>query len=603
MARNFLSTYPTSGGTTLVPGISNEGWAQCPNPACTWCNRLAAGGATAFEPHIHLSHVVRNNAQSVSPLYPPPALQFSTQDRKGRLFAKRSPGERCPFCGSTLQSMAYFTGVVMLSPRENDGTFSYTDDGEEPLWESMIFYCPFRYSSGESEIRRYVFFASQWNANASLVDLMDFDDNGLIETPPMTDTNGDFVLDADGELFCFVDGGTGSANWLYFLRWDSATSRYFRIYVNRTTGTALVTVNGGTYGDGVTRQFSLLMERYATGVADFDVSHFINNPSYESAGATVNPEGVAELSGVRFTVVTDRENTRSEDPWNPSRPSCFDRGIETMETMKMKFSDDGKRDAPVDPEKEGREPRGFSRKCRILGNALIDTLIHPGKGLPLALFVVLLLAVSGIAIQEKENGPESRTRTFNPVVLNENRLWQWSNVVEELARMKQQRRIELPARTLAELMTWARTDCEALEALLGRDRFERFVGVGLSVDEARRDFRAKAEYELRISETLPDSVQSVPMDHGNRLNLSAYDTSPRCSPAEARNLIVYEENMDLVEDALDKLLPGRPTLVPAWGVASHDDFKNDRKNAKPPRKLKWRTVSRSRYGPRILRKH
>ena len=50
----------------------------------------------------------------------------------------------------------------------------------------------------------------------------------------------------------------------------------------------------------------LRMERYATGLSDFDASTFINNPSWESMGTVVNPSGVAELGAVRITFQVDR---------------------------------------------------------------------------------------------------------------------------------------------------------------------------------------------------------------------------------------------------------------------------------------------------------
>jgi hypothetical protein len=78
---------------------------------------------------------------------------------------------------------------------------------------------------------------------------------------------------------------------------------------------------------------------------------------------------------------------------------------------------------------------------------------------------------------------------------------------------------------------------------------------------------------------------------------------------EQRDLVVYEENEQLLEEILLKLLPEMPPLVPAWDTPLADvDWENEweaeeaskRKGESKP--VSWRIISQSRYGPRILRK-
>ncbi len=303
VARNYFSSNPLLGGKTLVPGISNENWGQCTNQVCGWCNTFGAG-SNPIIPNAFLSRPTRNNLQAGAPAYPPLFFQFSAQDARGRRVSHVRPGDPCPVCGMPLSSDAYFGGLLFFSPRKSDNTFSYIDASDEVQWESMVFYCPFRRTQGGCEIRRYVFYASSIDPNACLTDLLDFDDNGVIESPPMTDTFGDFALDADGECFSLISAVGG--NKLLYARWDTGAGRSFRIDVNRTSGVADVTVVGGPYGTGATQIIQLKMDWYARGLSDFEASTFLNNPSWDSGGLIINPTGVAELGVVRITFQVDR---------------------------------------------------------------------------------------------------------------------------------------------------------------------------------------------------------------------------------------------------------------------------------------------------------
>ena len=130
------------------------------------------------------------------------------------------------------------------------------------------------------------------------------DGDEIIESPPMTDTFGDFVLDAEAEFFCLAPSFSGGM--LMYAKWDTRINRYFRITVNRTSGVANVILVGGPYGGGGIKQVQRKMGRYARGLSDLDVSTFLNNPSWESAGTIINPTGVAELGAVRITFQVDR---------------------------------------------------------------------------------------------------------------------------------------------------------------------------------------------------------------------------------------------------------------------------------------------------------
>jgi prepilin-type N-terminal cleavage/methylation domain-containing protein len=319
VARNYLSSSPLFGGATLNPGISDEGWAQCPNAVCGWSSRPGGAGVDPIVPNAFLAQPVRNNRVVDAPTFPPTDFQYSTVDARGRLFGHLSPGDRCPECGAILDSQAFFSGILMFSPRREDGSFSYTANGDEARWESMIFYCPFRRAQGGCEMRRYVFYASSINPAAGLADLLDFDGNGLIESPPMTDTSGDFVMDADGEFFGLVP--SGGSNNLVYARWDGTGPRSFNIDIDRLTGVAKVTVGGGPYSGN--QVIPLMMSQHAFGLSDFEASSFLNNPAWEAGGVTVNPTGVWELGGIRITLQIDRSRNPIADQMETVQTTMF----------------------------------------------------------------------------------------------------------------------------------------------------------------------------------------------------------------------------------------------------------------------------------------
>jgi prepilin-type N-terminal cleavage/methylation domain-containing protein len=309
VARNYFSASPATGGVAQVPGISDEGWQQCPNPACPWSNFQTALGTDPKFPNAILARPTRNNPQSGSVPSVPLSFAFSDNDARGRLFGHLAAGANCPFCDTALSTDAYFGGLLVFSPRRADRSYSYGgSSGYETRWESMIFYCPFRDpNTGLYSMRRYQFYAASLPAGASppsLVDLLDFNGNGVIETPPMTRTDGTLALDAEGEAF-HLQPNSGR-NDLRYVKWDNAAGRAFEILVNRQAGTASVRSQGGAFDSGGFVTMNLEMFQFGLGVSDFDVSTFINNPSWPVGGNAVNPAGVMEPGVVRVTFQVDR---------------------------------------------------------------------------------------------------------------------------------------------------------------------------------------------------------------------------------------------------------------------------------------------------------
>lgn len=305
-SRNYFSSAPLTSGATFAPLIFGEGWVHCPNPACTWSNNVTGLGTEAKIPHAFLSSPIRNNFQTNAPLTPPTNLSWTTSDYMGRNFGHLTINDNCPFCQTALVDGGHYSGLMCFSPRRANHSFSYGGtSGYEAQWESVVFYSMFRLNNGAYGIARYVFYASSLAAGGvtpNLINLLDFNANGVIESPPMTDQTGIFVFDADGEEFSLFNNGT--ANMLRFRRWTATQS--FDIMIDRVTGLATVTVTGSPFAANGA-QIQTEMQRFGLGISGFSVSTFVNNPSwFDGTGALVNPLGVVELGAVRVTVQIDR---------------------------------------------------------------------------------------------------------------------------------------------------------------------------------------------------------------------------------------------------------------------------------------------------------
>jgi len=309
VARNYFSSQPWVGGSTLAPGISDEGWSQCTNATCTWAYHPETSGMTPTWPMAFLTQPTRNNIQSVAPVFPPTGFTSIASDARGRMFGHIASGGLCPYCGSTCGDEVFFGGLMIFSPRRQNHTFSYGGlSGYEPQWESMVFYAPLNDGNGIYGIRRYQFFAetiTDGGGNpASLVDLLDLDANGIIESPPMTDQAGNFVLDADVEQFGLPKDTSMGGNVLYYYKLDSASSRSFEIKIDRTSGQANVLVGGGAFAGSFSVRTE--MRRFGLGCSNFIADTFLNNPSWFVSGVQNNPFGVVELGVVRIVFQVDR---------------------------------------------------------------------------------------------------------------------------------------------------------------------------------------------------------------------------------------------------------------------------------------------------------
>lgn len=219
-------------------------------------------------------------------------------------------------------------------------------------------------------------------------------------------------------------------------------------------------------------------------------------------------------------------------------------------------------------------------------------------GLLAGISVVALMTfiVSG-AIATSEQ-PYPKLLKVERIPLSQEKLNDWARSARKLMEAQDRGQITIPCQMLIELIEWGRRNPKALDDALRTCTPDQFLGVALSIELTRRNLRSTIEYEIcmdEIDQTL-DAMEG-PADW------IRYPDPPNLEGGGEADLTVYLDNEILVEDTLDILLPNRPPLVPSWEEPD-DSSLGPVDNVAPKnesQKISWRVVSRSRYGPRVLR--
>ena len=246
--------------------------------------------------------------------------------------------------------------------------------------------------------------------------------------------------------------------------------------------------------------------------------------------------------------------------------------------------------------KNSREPEG------LLENILY-TIVNHWKW-ELSGLSFFLMAVYVVCIIADVAGTEKHPKYFpvEMVLLTDEGLEAWCRSAEFLASLREEQRLAIPGRSLEEFIAWGRRNPDVLAKALDVNDPEVFLGLTLSIANVRRTIRDMVEHEMRLEETLdPDLKVNFPGDFTDRFQVQE---SFKLEVWENDDLNVYDANSDLVESARDQLLPDQPPLIPYWKVMDDaEQVKLGLMEEEPVeiRPVSWRVISRSRYGPRILR--
>ncbi len=246
--------------------------------------------------------------------------------------------------------------------------------------------------------------------------------------------------------------------------------------------------------------------------------------------------------------------------------------------------------------RNSREPDG------LLENTLYTVVNHWKWELSaLSLFLMAVYVVCIIADAAGNEKPP-KYLPVEMVLLTDKGLETWCRSAEFLASLREKQRLVIPGRSLEEFIAWGRRNPDVLAKALDVNDPEVFLGLTLSIANVRRSIRDMVEHDMRLEESLDfDSKAIFPGDFSDRFQIQE---SFELEVWENDALNVYDANSELVESALDQLLPDQPPLIPYWKVMDDAELVKLGLMEEEPvesRPVSWRVISRSRYGPRILR--
>ncbi|MHC4599161.1 MAG: hypothetical protein ACYS47_09160 [Planctomycetota bacterium] len=212
----------------------------------------------------------------------------------------------------------------------------------------------------------------------------------------------------------------------------------------------------------------------------------------------------------------------------------------------------------------------------------------PGLGLA-ALFaligVIVVISIAG-ASRDAGEGPPA----VEPVPLTEEALGAWIDAAIELGYLKADGKLRVSVDTLAAFVEWGRHNLGAFEPALGAGDPVHFLGVTLSLHRARANQQALDNHRIRIEaldqngDLVDEAFRDVPLP-----------PAPTWSEVEETDRLLYEGYRVPVETAMKSFLPAVPSLSLLNPPAPAGE------QPAPPERLRWRTVNKSRYGPRVVR--
>lgn len=197
--------------------------------------------------------------------------------------------------------------------------------------------------------------------------------------------------------------------------------------------------------------------------------------------------------------------------------------------------------------------------------------------------------------------PSTKILQVERIPLSSDNIETWAHAAVTLTEQRDQGAVNFPARSMPELIEWGRHNTPILDEAIPETDVALFLGVTASIHNARVNFRKLAEYELRLDESY--GIIEEMEDLTGRVHFAMPDP-PQLKGWEKVDLEVYISNDFLVENELYKLLPDLLPLVPAWeepAVSEDKEMQEGDGNISRAKRIAWRTVSRSRSGPKVKR--
>lgn len=246
-------------------------------------------------------------------------------------------------------------------------------------------------------------------------------------------------------------------------------------------------------------------------------------------------------------------------------------------------------------------PAGFREN---FANFVQGVIAHLWMELGVLALLVVVLVVTFWVVAAVEAGKSEELLNIERVPLTETAASLWMERAKDVGAARAGGKVAYNAATLPAFLEWGRRNADLLAPHLVEMTPAEFLGVAASVLNARKRLSDLVEHDMRFQEE-----EKAYQASGNANIAFTPTPAPALESWERDDLAVYENYQGLMDTALEALIPGIPLPVASWederrrAQAQAPVSADEGGEPAPARKLSWRIISTSRYGPRIIRKH
>jgi len=212
---------------------------------------------------------------------------------------------------------------------------------------------------------------------------------------------------------------------------------------------------------------------------------------------------------------------------------------------------------------------------------------------PISIVVVLIFLSGIINASDGDHQVE-----IKKIPLTELKLRQWMSGIEELLEKRNSKTVSIPGRLISELVFWGKENRGTLKEWITMSDPDLFLGLCMTIDSTRRNYRKIIEHDRQVSET-----HLLAKERKDLLGMIYIPSPPQLTGKDMSDIHIYECNFDHIERLLTELFPDLPPLVAeAQSEPVHFEEGEEKVKELNVSPLSWRVISRSRFGPKLIRK-
>jgi hypothetical protein len=256
----------------------------------------------------------------------------------------------------------------------------------------------------------------------------------------------------------------------------------------------------------------------------------------------------------------------------------------------------------------------MARKKQQQPSSLLGMIFHFWHGVAKHIYVeaallgsLILVLVVYMIVSAVSTEPEPEPLALEAVPLAEENVGLWCDAAKEFGEARAAGKAGHSVKTLPEFIEWGRRHQWRIEPHLTTMQVQDFLNLALGVLNARKRLREFVEFGMRVEAEEKAFEKLTDTDVEFR-----FSPAPQLEAWEEVNLAVYEQYQALIDPALEAMIPAIPLPVPAWEAEKQAEIRADEEayaaeegqETKPTRtkKLTWRVINTSPYGPKIIRK-